>query len=52
MLLETFCQGLILGLLFNVTGSVWITTIAHAAFNTLQMLAIKAGVIEYRVELE
>ena len=48
MLLETFCQGLILGLLFNVTGSVWITTIAHAAFNTLQMWAIKAGVIEYR----
>ena len=48
LLVEAFCQGLILGLMFQLTGSVWITTIAHAAINTIQVWMIKKDVIEYR----
>ncbi len=48
ILVEAFLQGLVLGALFQITGSVWITTIAHAAFNTLQVWMIKKDVIEYR----
>lgn len=49
ILVETFIQGLILGVLFQITGSIWITTIAHAVFNTLQTWMIKIDVIKYRL---
>lgn len=49
MLLEAFCQGLVLGGLFQITGSIWITTIAHAAFNTLQIWLIKKDIVKYRI---
>ena len=51
LLAEVFCQGIILGLLFQLTGSVWITTIAHAAFNTLQTWMIKKDIIPYHEEV-
>ena len=49
VLAETFIQGLVLGVLFQITGSIWITTIAHAVFNTLQTWMIKIDVIKYRL---
>ena len=48
LLVEAFVQGLILGAMFQITGSVWITTIAHAVFNSVQVWMIKKDVIEYR----
>lgn len=48
LLVEAFFQGLILGALFQITGSVWIATIAHAVLNSLQVWMIKKDVIEYR----
>ena len=47
LLVDVFIQGIILGLLFHLTGSVWITTIAHTAVNTLQMWMIKKEIIKY-----
>ena len=49
VLVETFIQGLVLGVLFRITGSIWVTTVAHAAFNTLQTWMIKEDVIKYRL---
>ena len=49
VLVETFIQGLVLGVLFQITGSIWVTTVAHAAFNTLQTWMIKEDVIKYRL---
>lgn len=47
LLVEVFIQGLILSGLFMVTGSVWITTLAHTAINTIEMWLIKSGRIKY-----
>ena len=47
LLIDVFIQGLILGTLYYLTGSVWITTIAHTLVNTIQIWMIKKGVIEY-----
>ena len=47
LLIDVFIQGLILGALYYLTGSVWITTIAHTLVNTIQMWMIKKGIIEY-----
>lgn len=49
MLLEAFCQGLVLGCLFQITGSIWITTIAHSTFNTLQVWLIKKDIVKYHI---
>jgi len=49
MLLEAFCQGLVLAFLFQITSSIWITTTAHATFNTLQIWLIKKDIVKYRV---
>lgn len=35
LLLEVFLQGIVLGLMFDLTGSVWITTLAHTAVNAI-----------------
>lgn len=47
MLLETFFQALVLGILFELTGSLWITTLSHMLFNTLQMWLIKTDRVPY-----
>ena len=47
LLIDVFIQGILLGLLYHLTGSVWITTIAHTAVNTIQMWMIKKGIIKY-----
>ena len=47
LLIDVFIQGILLGLLFHLTGSVWITTIAHTIVNTMQMWMIKKGIIKY-----
>lgn len=47
MLVEAFLQALVLGGLMYITGSLWITTIAHAAFNWIQMWCIKTDRVKY-----
>ena len=47
LLIDVFIQGLILGALYHLTGSLWITTIAHTLVNTIQMWMIKKGIVEY-----
>lgn len=47
LLVEVFIQGLILGGLFTITGSLWVTTIAHTALNTIETALIQTGRIEY-----
>lgn len=47
MLAEAFLQALVLGGLMYITGSLWITTIAHAAFNWIQMWCIKTDRVKY-----
>ena len=47
MLVEVFLQGLILAFLYHLSGSLWITTLAHTAFNTIQTYLIKSNKIPY-----
>lgn len=47
MILETFCLGLVLGLLYMFTDSIWICTIAHTLINLTTAWIIKSGKISY-----
>ena len=47
LLVNVFLQGIVLGLLFHVTNSIWITTLAHTTINFIQMWLIKSGRIKY-----
>lgn len=47
LLLEVFVLGIFFGLLFMVTESLWITTIAHAFYNWMLMWLIKTERIRY-----
>lgn len=47
LMVEVFLQGLILAVLFEVTDSLWVTTLAHAIFNTAQTYLIKSDMIKY-----
>lgn len=48
MMLEVLLQALVLGVLYEVTGSLWITTAVHMAYNTIETWMIKSGRIDYR----
>lgn len=49
MLAEVFVLGLFFGCLFELTASLWITTIAHAFYNWILMWLIKTERIQYRL---
>ena len=48
MLAEVFVLGLFIGFLFEMTQSLWITTICHAAYNWILMWLIKTERIQYQ----
>ena len=48
MLAHVFLMGLIIGVLFLLTESLWICTIAHASYNWVLMWLIKTERIQYQ----
>ena len=48
MLVEVFVLGLFIGFLFEMTQSLWITTICHGAYNWILMWLIKTERVQYR----
>ena len=48
MLVEVFVLGLFIGVLFEMTQSLWITTICHGAYNWILMWLIKTERVQYR----
>lgn len=48
MLVEVFVLGLFIGFLFEMTQSLWITTIAHTFYNWMLMWLIKTDRVQYR----
>ena len=49
---KTWCKsallGLFIGFLFEMTQSLWLTTICHAVYNWILMWLIKTDRVEYR----
>ena len=50
MLVEVFVLGLFFGLLFEMTQSLWITTVCHAFYNWILMWLIKTNRVQYQSE--
>ena len=48
MMVEVFVLGLFIGFLFEMTQSLWLTTICHAVYNWILMWLIKTDRVEYR----